>query len=75
MHVQDGGVTGSVGEFGEVGDSDKQMFVMGRLKVLGDGVEHGNAISGVDIVGKEPVDVFAWDDGWVEQRLVDLVAH
>ena len=48
---------------------------MSGLKVLDDGVKHGDAIGLVGIVGEEHVNVFLWDDGRIQQRLMNEVAH
>ena len=48
---------------------------MGGLEVLNDCMEHRDTIGFVDIVGEEHVDVFSWDNGRIEQRLMKLVAH
>ena len=48
---------------------------MSGLKVLDGGVKHGDAIGLVGIVGEEHVDVFSWDDGRIQKRLMNEVTH
>jgi len=75
LHIGDAGVVGFECEFAEVGDSGEKEFGMGRLKMLDESVEHGNAVGDEEIVRKEHVDVGTRDDGRIEQGLVDVVAH
>ena len=73
FHVEGGCVRGFVVDLGEVHDGCKKMLSMGGLEVINDGIEHGNAIGFVGVIGEEHVDVFVWDDGWVQQQLMTAV--
>ena len=75
LHVGDGGVRALVGQFGEVGDGGEKEFRVGGLKMLEQGVKHGDAIRDEELVRQEHVDVFPRDDIWIEEHLVDVVTH
>ena len=48
---------------------------MRGLEVLNDGVEHRDPVGFVHVVGEEHVNVFPRDNGRIEQRLMNVVAH
>lgn len=50
LHVGDACVVVFEGEFAEVGDSGEKKFGVGRLSMLDESVQHGNAVGYEEII-------------------------